>query len=32
MSYLPNFEFTPLSEGIKKSVGWFVENYENCRK
>ena len=32
MSYLPNFEFTPLSEGIKKSVDWFVENYESCRK
>ena len=32
MSYLPNFEFTPFSEGIKKSVDWFVENYKDCRK
>jgi GDP-L-fucose synthase len=27
-----DFEFTPFREGIKKTVEWFVENYENCRK
>ena len=32
MSYLPDFEFTPLKEGIKKSVNWFLKNYESCRK
>jgi GDP-L-fucose synthase len=28
----PNFKFTPLEEGIEKSVNWFIENYETCRK
>jgi GDP-L-fucose synthase len=27
-----NFIFTPLSSGISKSVKWFVDNYETCRK
>ena len=31
-SYLPDFEFTPIEEGIEKTVNWFVENYENIRK
>lgn len=31
-SYLPDFEFTPIREGVKKTVDWFVENYEGCRK
>jgi len=31
-SYLPDFEFTPIKEGVKKTVDWFVENYEDCRK
>jgi len=30
--YLPDYEFTPMREGIQKSVDWFVENYETCRK
>ena len=30
-SYLPDFEFTPIEEGMKKTVEWFVENYENIR-
>lgn len=31
-SYLPDFEFAPIREGVKKTVDWFVENYEGCRK
>ena len=31
-SYLPDFEFTSIEEGIKKSVEWFVKNYEILRK
>jgi len=25
-------KFTPLEEGIQKTVDWFVENYETCRR
>ncbi len=32
LSYLPDFKFTPIDEGIEKSVNWFVENYERARK
>ena len=32
LSYLPDFKFTPMEEGIEKSVNWFVENYEEARK
>lgn len=28
----PEFEFTPFSEGIKKTVDWFKENFETARK
>ena len=31
-SYLPDFEFTSIREGIIKTVDWFVENYDGCRK
>jgi len=31
-SYLPNFKFTPIEIGIKETVSWFIENYENARK
>jgi len=30
-SYLPDFNFTSIEEGIKKSVEWFIENYDNIR-
>ncbi|KAH9578807.1 NAD-dependent epimerase/dehydratase [Trypanosoma melophagium] len=30
--YLPNYKFTPMNEGIKRSVDWFLENYEKARK
>ena len=26
------FEFTGIEQGIAKSVKWFVQNYETCRK
>ena len=31
-SYLPDFKFTSIEDGIKETVTWFVENYENTRK
>lgn len=27
-----DFEFTKFEDGIKKSIKWFIENYNNCRK
>ena len=29
---LPDFEYTPFEQGIKETVSWFIENYENARK
>jgi GDP-L-fucose synthase len=31
-SYLPDFKFTSIEDGIKETVTWFIENYENTRK
>ena len=31
-SYLPDFEFTTIEVGVKKTVEWFVDNYEKVRK
>jgi len=28
----PNFEYTPFEVGIKKTVKWFIDNYETARK
>jgi GDP-L-fucose synthase len=28
----PDFKFTPMEDGLKKSIDWFIENYENIRK
>lgn len=30
--FVPEFEFTPFNEGVKKTVDWFVSNYDTCRK
>ena len=29
--YLPTFQFTPIYEGLKKTISWFEENYPNIR-
>ena len=31
-SLYPDFKYTTLKEGIQKTINWFVENYESCRK
>lgn len=31
-TYLPDFQFTPIRQGIKETVDWFIENYESARK
>lgn len=31
-SYLPDFNFTPIETGLKETITWFIENYENTRK
>ncbi|KAK4328382.1 hypothetical protein Pmani_001210 [Petrolisthes manimaculis] len=31
-SYQPNFKFTPIRQGIRETVDWFIENYEVARK
>jgi GDP-L-fucose synthase len=28
----PDYDFTPISVGVQKSVDWFVANYETARK
>jgi len=30
--FLPDFQFTPIKEGIKASVKWFEENFDKVRK
>jgi GDP-L-fucose synthase len=29
---LEDFKFTPLEEGINKTIDWFIENYDTARK
>jgi GDP-L-fucose synthase len=31
LSYLPDFKFTPIEEGVEKTIQWFLTNYENIR-
>jgi len=30
--YLPEYKFTPINVGIKETVNWFCDNYQNARK
>ena len=30
-SMFPDFEFTLMEDGLRESIGWFVENYPNIR-
>jgi GDP-L-fucose synthase len=31
MSFYPSFKFTPIQEGISKTVDWFIENHASAR-
>jgi GDP-L-fucose synthase len=31
-SIAPDFKFTPIEEGLRKSIEWFIDNYPNIRK
>jgi GDP-L-fucose synthase len=31
-SMFPDYKFTPMETGLRKSITWFIENYENVRK
>jgi GDP-L-fucose synthase len=32
INLIGGFEFTSINDGIKKSVDWFISNYDSCRK
>ena len=32
MNIIKNYNFIDIDNGIKKTVDWFVKNYDNCRK
>ena len=32
LTYLPDYKFLCMKEGVQKAVDWFVENYESARK
>ena len=32
LSYLPDFKFTSLDDGLKETIKWFLDNYKTCRK
>lgn len=31
-NYLPDFKFTPIYDGLKETIEWFENNYQNIRK
>ena len=32
LSIIPEFKFTPLEEGLKETIDWFIKNYKSIRK
>lgn len=32
INLIKNFEFTKIDDGLKKSIDWFENNFDNCRK
>ena len=32
LNLLPDFEFTPFEAGLKETIEWFENNYDNIRK
>ena len=32
LKLFPDYQFTSLSDGMKKTVAWFEKNYDSCRK
>ena len=32
LSYLPDFKFTSVEDGLRETVEWFLNNYEEARK
>ena len=32
LAYIPDFKFTPLSVGLRKTIEYFIQNYETIRK
>lgn len=32
LNLIKNFNFTPIEDGISKTIEWFEDNYDNCRK
>jgi len=32
LTYRPDYKFTPMQEGIRRAVQWFVDNYDVARK
>jgi hypothetical protein len=31
-THLPDYQFTPIKQGIAQAVKWFLDNYETARK
>jgi GDP-L-fucose synthase len=29
---MPDFKFTPMEDGLKETIQWFINNYDNVRK
>ena len=31
-SYLPDYEFIKIEDGLQKTIQWFIDNYDHVRK